>query len=100
MTRGPAPRSLLRRICDGCLAQTTAEAIAVAVVNAHGHRGTAYASSPQASEIEDAGFVLGEGPCVDALMGNGPVLVDDLSRAEFRARWPAFTAVSDRVGIC
>lgn len=99
MYRVPAPRSLLKRICDACLAHTTAEAIAVAVVNAHGHRGTAYASNSMAALIEDAGFVLGEGPCVDALLGHGPVLVDDLMQREFRVRWPGFTASCDQIGV-
>jgi hypothetical protein len=99
MTRVPAPRSLLKRICDACLLDTRAEAIAVAVVNADGHRGTAYASNSMAAQIEDAGFVLGEGPCIDALLGRGPVLVDDLSQPAVRVRWPAFTAACDQIGV-
>lgn len=94
-----APRALLTRICETCLEQTKARAIAVAVVNADGHRGTAYASDEAASQLEDAGFVLGEGPCIDALRGHGPVLVNDLAEPEFGNRWPAFTAKAERLGI-
>ena len=90
------PRSLLRRICDACLGQTTANAIAVAVVNAAGHRGTAYASSDVAASVEDAGFVLGQGPCVDAFAAHGPVLVNDLGLHEFRARWAASVKAGQR----
>ena len=100
MEQSSAPRTRLKRICDSCLEKTNADAIAVAVVNAGGHRGTAYASDELALNLEDAGFVLGEGPSVDAFAGFAPVLANDLSQPEFRTRWPAFIAASDRLGIC
>ncbi len=90
--------SLLERICSACLEQTSATAIAVAVVNAGGHRGTAYASDELAARAEDLGFMLGEGPAADAFTTSGPVLVNELSAAEWRARWPAFAAAALDLG--
>lgn len=94
-----SPRSLLQRICDQCLEQTSAGAVAVALVSADGHRGTAYASNELAAHVEDAGYVLGEGPSTDAFDASGPVLVADLRVAEFATRWPAFTAEVLRLGV-
>lgn len=98
MTDG-ARDSLLGRICAVCLERTGAESVAVAVVTADGHRGTAYASDDTAARLEDAGFVLGEGPNADAFTRRGPVLAPDLDLAASRQRWPAFTAVADECGI-
>jgi hypothetical protein len=41
----------------------------------------------------EAELTSGDGPCVDAVSGGAPVLVDDLNGREHQARWPLFTAL-------
>lgn len=52
-----------------------------------------------AGELEELQFTLGEGPCVDAAAGRGPVLVPDLADASARGRWPAFAPAAVDHGI-
>jgi hypothetical protein len=91
--------SLLERLCLACREQAGVREIAVSVVTAEGHRGTAYASSELAGQLEDAGFVLGEGPGSDALSQHAPILVTDLSQPEYRRRWPSFSAAAAALGV-
>ena len=51
--------------------------------------------------IEDLQFTVGEGPAVDALATQVPVLVDDLRRppSEIDGRWPAFRAEAQVLGV-
>ncbi|MEU8221750.1 GAF and ANTAR domain-containing protein [Kribbella sp. NPDC048915] len=52
------------------------------------------ASSPEATELEDAQFALGEGPSGDALRDGIPVLESDLAGLAAGRRWPAFAAAA------
>jgi hypothetical protein len=49
--------------------------------------GNVCVSDPAIQTVEDAQYVLGEGPCVDAFNARTPVLVADLAAD---ARWPEF----------
>lgn len=55
-------------------------------------RDTVHATDRVAGEIEEWQLVYGQGPCVDAFTGGGPVLIVDLGSADHAVRWPAFTA--------
>jgi hypothetical protein len=44
-----------------------------------------------ARELEEWQLTFGQGPCLDAFMGGGPVLVVDLHSPESATRWPVFT---------
>jgi hypothetical protein len=53
-------------------------------------RGTLYSSDEVSALIEDLQFTLGEGPCIDALDYNRPVLEPDLVSPAIQ-RWTIFT---------
>jgi ANTAR domain-containing protein/GAF domain-containing protein len=53
-------------------------------------RETMHATDRLASELEEWQLTLGEGPCVDAFDGGGPVLAADLDSPRSLASWPVF----------
>lgn len=57
------------------------------------------ASAPTAEDLEELQFTLGQGPCVDAVVGRGPVLVADLARADAQCRWPLFAPAAAERGV-
>jgi hypothetical protein len=71
-------------------------------VSAYGQRSPhepVLASAPEAEEMEDLQFALGQGPCMDAVAGRGPVLVPDLTRLDAQRRWPLFAAAATDRGV-
>jgi hypothetical protein len=55
------------------------------------------ASAPAAEALEELQFTLGQGPSMDAAVGRGPVLADDLAGPAAHCLWPAFApAAADR----
>jgi hypothetical protein len=55
-------------------------------------------TGPVSEQLAELQLTLGEGPCHDVLASAGPVLVGDLSDAEFTGRWPAFTPAACQLG--
>lgn len=64
-----------------------------------GLREPVVATDPRSEELEELQYTLGEGPCVDAVAGHGPVLVVDLASAESGRRWPIFAPAAVERGI-
>jgi GAF domain-containing protein len=62
---------------------------AVTLANGRGEAVMAYASSPGVADVEEYGFSVDEGPAVDALRQNVPVLVSPIDDDAMR-RWPAY----------
>jgi hypothetical protein len=73
----------------------------VSIVSGGGNRGTVYATDDVAARIEEAQFLLGEGPCVDAASRRSPVLVEDLidHREGVQGRWPGFLEEAAASGV-
>lgn len=92
------PLDTLLRTCRACYDVLPADGMAVSLSTGSGHRQTVYASDATSERIESLQFTLGEGPCIDAIVERGPVLVPDLS--ESTDRWPVFVteSVSLRLG--
>lgn len=63
-------------------------AASVAIIEHGEHRGALALSGAGAAVLDDLQFTLGEGPCIAADHGTGPVLEPDLTGAT--AQWPAF----------
>lgn len=97
-------RALVERaeqVVAGCVDATGVDAGGVALVTTRGHRATVCATNDVAARIEDAQFVLGEGPCVDAAASRTPVLVGDLLDPlhGVDGRWPGFQDAAAEVGV-
>jgi ANTAR domain len=51
---------------------------------------TMHTTDVVAAVLEELQVTVGQGPCLDAFSGGGPVLATDLSTPEYLARWPGF----------
>jgi hypothetical protein len=74
------------------------DGVAVTLVLDGALRETVYASNANASALEELTLTFGEGPCVDAFTGGGPVLVDDATGPQWLTRWPAFAQALVQAG--
>jgi hypothetical protein len=81
----------LRRLCAAVVDGLAASGAGLSVLARGGTRGIVAASDPRSEALEEMQFVLGEGPCIEALARRRPVLVGDV-RAVGRTRWPAYAA--------
>jgi hypothetical protein len=89
------------RICRLCVGQLLVDGAGIAMVTASGNRGVVCSTDPVSARIEELQFLLGEGPCVDAVVSSEPVLVPDLDNPDDIAveRWPAFMAGAAEAGV-
>ena len=94
---GPGTAGLLRRLCSTVTNTLPATWAGISLVEDGQVGGTVAGSDPQARELEDLQFNLGEGPCIDSVRARGPVLEADLSGAGF-GRWPAYAPAAYRHG--
>jgi len=94
-------RAQPRRICRLCVATLGVTGAGISLVTDTGNRGVVCATDDVSGQIEDLQFSLGEGPCIDAVGTDAPVLVADLhDRHDIAlARWPAFLAAAGEVGV-
>lgn len=88
-------------ICRSCVAHLAISGAGIALVTAERNRGVVCATDEAAARIEELQFDLGEGPCVDAVMAGGPVLIPDLDHSSGvdPARWPMFRDASRAAGV-
>jgi hypothetical protein len=87
----------LRRICGAATLTLSATVVAVSVLATGGARGVSAISGTGDRRLEELQFLLGEGPCVDALATRRPVLVPDLIDGA-AARWPAYAPAAYECG--
>jgi GAF domain/ANTAR domain len=90
-----------RRICELCVEMLGVTGASLAAVSDTGHRGVLFATDETSSRIEELQLTLGEGPCMDAISSDAPVLVPDLDQPENIdvRRWPAFAAAAAEAGV-
>lgn len=98
---GPERAAQPLRICELCVDALAVTGAGIAMVTAAGHRGVICATNDVSATIEDLQLTLGEGPCVDAAVTGGPVLLADLGQAPDVAvdRWPAFMEGAATAGV-
>jgi hypothetical protein len=60
--------------------------------------GNVCVSDPRTEAVEDVQYALSEGPCVDAVRSQAPVLVPDLAELELE-RWSAFRVSALEAGM-
>jgi hypothetical protein len=78
-------------VCAAAVAGIGVDGAGVTVMTSPTVRDTVHATDRVAGELEEWQLTYGQGPCLDAFTGGGPVLVADLHSAESAARWPVFT---------
>lgn len=89
---GPAGGvDVVGRVCRACARLLPVDGAAVSVMIEPGQREVVYASDAVSSALAELQFSLGEGPCFEAYVIGGPVLVPDLA-AGLPPMWPMFAA--------
>jgi ANTAR domain len=88
----------LRRLCGAAASALSASGVGLSVLSEDGLRGISTASDPGSERLEDLQFLLGEGPCVDALAARRPVLVSHLDDTAM-LRWPGYTPAAHDGGV-
>lgn len=77
------------RLCEACVTLFDVDAAAISLVFDGTNTGTLGASGPSARAYDELQFTMGEGPCLDSVAHQAPVLVVDLDDP-FDVRWPAY----------
>jgi hypothetical protein len=90
-----------QRIAELCVDMLGVTGAGISLVSNTGAHGVICATNDVAMRIEELQVTLGEGPCMDAITGGGPVLVPDLDDRQDRLpeRWPAFLSAVARAGV-
>lgn len=88
---------LADRLCVACEELLPVDGAALSLIHAGAISGSFGASSALSRELDELQFTFGEGPCLDAVRGSGPVLVGDLAQAQ--ERWPAFAEAAMSRGV-
>jgi hypothetical protein len=86
------------RLCNACVEFLGVDGAAVSVIYDGVVSRSLGASGALSRELDEMQFTLGEGPCLEAVSGSGPVLMADLSDAA-TARWPGFADAAIRRGV-
>lgn len=97
------PTSRMSLVCARCVSELAVSGAGATVLTQlgdgdgpHTRRGLVHATNETSAGLEDLQLTVGEGPCLDAFLNGGPVLIDDLSKAT--ERWPAFTPEARKLG--
>jgi len=78
-------------VCAAAVAAVGVDGAGVTMMVSPTVRETVHATDRVAGELEEWQLTFGQGPCLDAFTGGGPVLVVDLDAPEAAVRWPVFT---------
>jgi hypothetical protein len=84
--------------CEACVRLTGVSGVQLTLMNGTSRGGSRYSTNEIGDQLEDLRFVLGEGPCDDAVRFGLPVLVPDLDSGENHRRWPLFTLAAGATG--
>jgi GAF domain-containing protein len=77
------------RLCEACVLLFDVDAAAISLVFDGASSGTLGVSSAPARVYDELQFTLGEGPCLDSVSHQAPVLVADLADPDDN-RWPIY----------
>jgi hypothetical protein len=90
-----------RRISELCVEMLGVTGAGISMVTTSGNHGVVCATDEVSAKIEDLQLTLGEGPCIDSVRGNSPVLISDLGAlGDFSGeRWPAFLEGAGAAGV-
>jgi diguanylate cyclase (GGDEF)-like protein len=86
---------VLQRLCDHALGLLDVDGAGVSLPGSDGVR-VAWASGPDAHELEDLQRDHGQGPCVDVLGAGAPL---EVGYEQAAARWPLYTGHAVRLGV-
>jgi hypothetical protein len=98
MSRAGSALDAANQLCIACTELLEVDGASISVVQ-HGETlGTFGSSSELSRHLDELQFTLGEGPCLDAVRDQRPVLVPDLDDP-VELRWPAFRGAVLHAGV-
>jgi GAF domain/ANTAR domain len=77
------------RLCEACVMLFDIDAAAISLLFEGATSGTLGCSGASARIYDELQFTLGEGPCLDAVALQAPILVSDLANPDHN-RWPVY----------
>ena len=86
------------RLCVACVDLLDVDGAAISLMHRGSTQGTYGSSGELSRRFDEYQFTFGEGPCMDAVSGGRPVLVDDIGHPD-EQRWPAFSAAMLDSGV-
>ncbi|MFI0240482.1 GAF and ANTAR domain-containing protein [Streptomyces sp. NPDC016845] len=95
----PHPTRLVGAACRAALRDAYSVGLTLAADAALAQRVSLSAAGPLARQGESLQISLGEGPCVQALRQQRPLLVDDLDVIDTTCQWPVFALRAKENGI-
>jgi hypothetical protein len=88
----------VRHVCTTVVAVAGVDGASVALATTRTIREALYAGDETAACVEDLTLTLGEGPSIDALGLDEPVLSGDMAGIDALSRWPLFAPAAVEVG--
>jgi hypothetical protein len=85
-------------LCRACVDLLGVDGAAISFMHDGASRGTFGSSGELSRRLDEFQFTLGQGPCLDAVAHDRPVLVPDLAAAS-EQRWPAFAGAVLGAGV-
>lgn len=87
-------------LCDQAVRDARANGAALAIMKIPTHtRDLVYATDGIAGRLDELQFTLGEGPCLDAYLGDQPRVHPHLDDLTGTSRWPTFAAEATALGV-
>ena len=86
------------RLCRACVDLLDVDGAAISLIHGGTTHGTFGSSGELGRRLDEYQFTFGEGPCLDAVTRNAPILVADFEAAD-EMRWPAFAGAMAGAGI-
>jgi hypothetical protein len=85
-------------VCRACVHLVGAAGVCAAVRDEHGLYEPLYAAGPVGAGLAELQAMVGEGPGMETVTGDRPVLVTDLEAASAQQRWPLFAHSAAELG--
>ncbi|GAC1609294.1 MAG: GAF domain-containing protein [Mycobacteriales bacterium] len=86
----PSPLAAADRLCEACVDLLDVDGASISLVWNSETQGTFGASGELSRTLDELQYTYGQGPCLDAVSLNRPVIAQDLNAPD-EDRWPALT---------
>jgi GAF domain/ANTAR domain len=90
--------SMADRLCRACVQLLEVDGAAISVMLEGSSQGTIGSSGELSRQLDELQFTFGEGPCVDAVRLEVPVIAENLADPS-EQRWPAYSPTVVGLGV-
>ncbi|WP_283993720.1 GAF and ANTAR domain-containing protein [Streptomyces sp. 549] len=97
--QGPGIEQVPEQLCRACVDLLDVSGASVSLHGRDDARTLWWSSSPQAGQLAEAQYTLGDGPCQSAMTLAAPVLAADLTKGPDARQWPVFAQRAVELGV-